>query len=319
MSEGAGEGADEGADEGAGGVAGERRHLLDVAFRLLGTSADAEDAVQETYARWYALAEEERAAVLNPQAWLTRVVGRVCLDVLGSARVRRERCVGQWLPEPVPGAGWQGPPDPAERITVDESVRMALLVALDALTPAQRVAFVLHEVFALPFEDVAEVVGRTPQACRKLASTARRDIREGRRRAAADEDHREVVRAFLRACAAGDLQALVLLLDPGVSARTDGGGRVRAAPNAVVGAERVARYLLGALAKWSHVELVDAEVGGLPGVVLREAGAVTGVAGFDVRDGRVSAVWLVRAPGKLRLWGGAGPGPGSSAAARGGR
>ncbi|WP_374315895.1 sigma factor, partial [Microbacterium sp.] len=144
---------------------GERRNLLALAYRMLGTVTDAEDAVQETYVRWYRLTPDERAEIRNPGAWLTRVASRVCLDVLGSARVRRERYVGEWLPEPVPGESpiaASAPLDPLDRVTIDDSVSTALLVVLESLSPAERVAFVLHDVFGVPFAEIAETVGRTP-------------------------------------------------------------------------------------------------------------------------------------------------------------
>ena len=175
------------------GVIGERRHLVSLCFRMLGTVADAEDAVQETYARWYRLDPTERDAVANPVAWLTRVASRVCLDALGSARARRERYVGPWLPEPVPAGalaepigGTGAPPaDPLDRVTLDETVSTALLLVLESMTPAERVAFVLHDVFAVPFDEIAETVGRTPAACRQLAASGRRRIEASRMRRAA--------------------------------------------------------------------------------------------------------------------------------------
>lgn len=163
-------------------IMGERRRLINLAYRLLGSLADAEDVVQETYTRWYAMSPEQREAIRSPGGWLTTVAGRICLDVLGSARARRERYVGEWLPEPVPdSAEWAGTPvDPADRVTLDESVGMAFLVLLESMTPAERVAFVLHDVFRYPFADVAEIVGRTPAACRQLAVSARRRVHEAR-------------------------------------------------------------------------------------------------------------------------------------------
>jgi RNA polymerase sigma-70 factor (ECF subfamily) len=129
----------------------ERRHLMALAFRMLGTVAEAEDAVQETYARWYRMSQDDRDAIEVPRAWLTRVASRVCLDVLASARVRHEQYVGPWLPEPVPPTAFaEGQPDPLDRVTLDESISTALLVVLESMTPAERVAFVLHDVFALP-------------------------------------------------------------------------------------------------------------------------------------------------------------------------
>src|SRR6476646_10278340 len=168
-------------DPGLAASVSERRQLINVAYRLLGSLAEAEDAVQETYARWYALTPAQREAIESPGAWLTTVTSRICLDQLGSARARRERYVGQWIPEPLPEpAEWMsgtGPPaDPAARITLDESVSMAFLVVLESMTPAERVAFILHDVFGYPFADVAEMVGRSSAACRQLASSARRRL-----------------------------------------------------------------------------------------------------------------------------------------------
>ena len=164
-------------------VMDERRQLIGVAYRLLGSLADAEDVVQETYARWYALSDDQRRAIRTPGAWLSKVASRICLDLLGSARVRRESYVGDWIPEPLPGGtewinGRSGGAtvDPADRVTLDESVSMAFLVVLESMTPAERVAFILHDVFRYSFAEVAEIVGRTPAACRQLASSARRHI-----------------------------------------------------------------------------------------------------------------------------------------------
>ena len=169
-------------DPGLSAVMSERRRLINLAYRLLGSLADAEDAVQETYARWYAMTPEQQDAIESPGAWLTTVASRICLDLLGSARARRERYVGEWIPEPLPDhteltGRPGGPADPADRVTLDESVSMAFLVVLDAMTPAERVAFILHDVFGYPFADVAEITGRTPAACRQLASSARRRVR----------------------------------------------------------------------------------------------------------------------------------------------
>src|ERR1700759_5160010 len=172
------------ADAGLRAVMSERRQLLNLAYRLLGSLAEAEDAVQETYARWYAMSRPEQDAIETPGAWLTTVATRICLDLLRSARARRERYVGEWLPEPLPEPGeWTStgtgslPADPAGRVTLDESVSMAFLVVLDAMTPAERVAFVLHDVFGYPFPEVARITGRSPAACRQLATSARRRVR----------------------------------------------------------------------------------------------------------------------------------------------
>jgi RNA polymerase sigma factor (sigma-70 family) len=175
---------DDQGDPGLSAIMSERRQLINLAYRLLGSLADAEDVVQETYARWYAMSAGEQRAIESPGAWLMTVASRICLNLLGSARARRETYVGDWLPEPLPeptewttGHSGAGGTDPADRVTLDESVTMAFLVVLDSMTPAERVAFVLHDVFRYPFGEVAEIVGRTPAACRQLASSARRRVR----------------------------------------------------------------------------------------------------------------------------------------------
>ena len=167
------------ADPGLDAVISERRQLINLTYRLLGSLAEAEDAVQETYARWYALSRQQQDAIESPGAWLTTVASRICLNLLGSARARRETYTGAWIPEPLPGHTGQpgAATDPADRVTLDESVNMAFLVILETMTPPERVAFILHDVFGYPFAEIAGIVGRTPAACRQLASSARRRIR----------------------------------------------------------------------------------------------------------------------------------------------
>jgi RNA polymerase sigma factor (sigma-70 family) len=283
-------------------VIGERRHLLALAFRMLGTIAEAEDAVQETYARWYRMPPADRDAIEVPRAWLTRVASRVCLDALGSARARRERYVGPWLPEPVPSGAFAATEDPLDRVSLDESVSTALLVVLEAMTPAERVAFVLHDVFAVPFDEIAETVGRTPAACRQLAASARRRIREDRARRVPRDEHDRVVQAFAAATASGDLRALVAVLDPDVVLRADGGGRVSSARNPVLGADRVARFLLGLRQKNPHVAIAPEALPGGLGFVMWDDGRIDSVLELDVADGLVTGVRMMRNPHKLRLW-----------------
>jgi RNA polymerase sigma-70 factor (ECF subfamily) len=283
----------------------ERRTLLALSYRMLGTVADAEDAVQETYVRWYRLTEAERSEVRNPAAWLTRVASRVCLDMLGSARARRERYVGEWLPEPVPGESAIAasvPLDPLERVTLDDSVSTALMVVLEALTPAERVAFVLHDVFGVPFAEIAEAVGRTPDAARQLASQARRRVRERRSGAASREEHDAVARAFAAAVATGDLAALVAVLDPHVVLRADGGGHVSAARRPVFGADRVGRFLLGLPHLLPEARVEPALTAGGVGFLITVDGAPDSVLSLAVSDGRVTDVYIVRNPEKLTLW-----------------
>ena len=217
-------------DPGLDAIMSERRQLINLTYRLLGSLAEAEDAVQETYARWYALSRQQQDAIETPGAWLTTVASRICLNLLGSARARRETYVGEWIPEPLPERTGQvsGQPgaaaDPADRVTLDESVSMAFLVVLESMTPAERVAFILHDVFRYPFAEVAEIVGRTPAACRQLASSARRRVRASQAPAAPAARQAGIVRAFKQAWEAKDIDALIGLLDPGATAIADGGG-----------------------------------------------------------------------------------------------
>ena len=263
------------ANRGPAAVIGERRQLINLAYRLLGSLAEAEDAVQEAYARWYAMTAPQQDAIASPGAWLTTVASRICLTLLGSARARRERYVGAWIPEPLPAsAAWitgqaggaaAGPADPADRITLDESVTMAFLVVLEAVTPAERVALILHDVFGYPFAEVAQIVGRTPAACRQLASAARRRIRAAQPPASPAARQATIVRAFKAAWAARDIDALIGLLDPSATLTGDGGGLVPAALRPVEGGEQIARFLAD-LARAAHgnVRLLERTVNGQP-------------------------------------------------------
>ncbi|WP_461030933.1 RNA polymerase sigma factor SigJ, partial [Streptomyces sparsus] len=202
-----------------------RAHLLRVAYSTTGSLAEAEDCVQEAWLRLRTLPDP--AAVRDLRAWLTTTVGRLALDALGSARARRERYVGTWLPEPLVERAPDN--DPADRVTLDESVSMALLIVLERLTPAERAAFLLHDVFGMPFQEVADVVGRSPAAVRQLASRARRHVEQERPRLPPTRaEQRALVAAFATACGTGDLDGLLALLDPDAVYRSDGGGRVNA-------------------------------------------------------------------------------------------
>ncbi|MGW6910489.1 RNA polymerase sigma factor SigJ [Streptomyces sp. NPDC054940] len=304
-------------------IMGERRQLINVAYRLLGSLADAEDVVQETYARWYAMPPRQREAIESPGAWLTRVASRICLDLLRSARVRRESYVGEWVPEPLPdrtewidGGRGAGPADPADRVTLDESVNMAFLVVLESMTPAERVAFVLHDVFRYSFAEVAEIVGRTPVACRQLASSARRRIRASQAPSTTTATatgtstttttsaarRAEVVRDFKEAWEAKDLEALVRLLDPDATAVGDGGGLVSAVLHPVEGGERIARHFVDLAGRAPSVEILERTVNAQPGLVVRQDGVTVTVLAFDVVGDRIKHVWAVRNPEKLRPW-----------------
>jgi RNA polymerase sigma factor (sigma-70 family) len=287
----------------------ERRQLLNLAYRLLGSLADAEDAVQDTYARWYAMSRPQQDAIGSPGAWLTTVASRICLDLLRSARVRRERYVGEWIPEPLPEpAEWTGggpgvlSADPADRVTLDESVSMAFLVVLDSMTPAERVAFVLHDVFGYPFPEVARITGRTPAACRQLASSARRRIHASQPPPAPAAQRASIVRDLKRAWEAQDISALVSLLDPGATAIADGGGLVAAAPDPIRGSEQIASYLTSLAVRAPEMTILERTVNGQPGLVAQVDGVTVAVFAFAFAAGRITRIWAVRNPDKLRAW-----------------
>jgi RNA polymerase sigma-70 factor (ECF subfamily) len=287
----------------------ERRQLINLAYRLLGSLADAEDVVQETYARWYAMSPRQREAIESPGGWLTKVAGRICLDLLGSARARRERYVGEWIPEPLPdrtewisGRPGGGPVDPADRVTLDESVSMAFLVVLDAMTPAERVAFILHDVFRYSFAEVAEIVGRTPVACRQLASSARRRIRAAQAPAPPAAQRADVVRAFKRAWEAKDIDALIGLLDPDATATGDGGGLATAALHPIEGAEQIARFFADRASAALDVTILERTVNGQPGLVAQLNDVTVSVLAFDITGDRIKHIWAVLNPDKLRPW-----------------
>ncbi len=297
-------------DPGLSAIISERRSLINLAYRLLGSLAEAEDVVQETYARWYAMSTQQQEAIETPGAWLTTVASRICLNLLGSARARRETYVGEWIPEPLPGRtewiiGRSGGStvDPADRVTLDESINMAFLVVLESMTPAERVAFILHDVFRYSFADVAEVVGRTPAACRQLASSARRRIRASQAPATPTARQADIVRDFKRAWEAKDIDALIGLLDPDATAIADGGGLATTFVRPIEGGEQIARaWVEIANRKPSNMTFLERSVNGQPGMVARQDGVIVTVFAFDVAGDRIKHIWVVRNPEKLRPW-----------------
>jgi RNA polymerase sigma factor (sigma-70 family) len=291
-------------------IMSERRQLINLAYRLLGSLADAEDVLQETYARWYAMPPQQREAIESPGAWLTRVASRVCLNLLSSARARRERYVGEWIPEPLPdrtewtnGRSGGTTADPADRVTLDESVNMAFLVVLDSMTPAERVAFILHDVFHYSFAEIAEIVGRTPAACRQLASSARRRIRASQAPVTPTAQQASIVRAFKQAWEAKDIDALIGLLDPDATAIADGGGLATTFLRPIEGGEQIAHaWVEIANRAPSTRTFLERTVNGRPGLVAQQDGVILTVFAFEVADNRITHIWAVRNPEKLRPW-----------------
>jgi RNA polymerase sigma factor (sigma-70 family) len=301
---------DGGLGPGLSAIMSERRQLINLAYRLLGSLADAEDVVQETYARWYAMSQQEQETIDSPGGWLSRVASRICLDMLRSARVRRESYVGEWIPEPLPdssewinGRSGGTTVDPADRVTLDESISMAFLVVLDSMTPAERVAFILHDVFRYSFAEVAEIVGRTPAACRQLASSARRRIEASQAPATPTAQQAGIIRAFKAAWEAKDIEALIGILDPAATMIADGGGLVAAALRPIEGGGQIARYLVDLAGRApDNVTILERTVNGQPGLVAQLDGVTATVFAFDLADARIKHIWAVRNPEKLRPW-----------------
>lgn len=270
-----------------------RPRLQSVAYSILGSVSDAEDAVQEC---WMRLDRSDASAVADLQGWLTTVVGRICLDMLRRRRNRREGQWGDWLPEPIVDAE-RG--DPEQQALVADSVGLALLVVLETLTPAQRLAFVLHDVFGVPFEQIAPVVDRTPEAARQLAARARRRVQSAPKPDPDLARQREVVQAFLTAARSGDMRGLLQLLDPDVVFRADVGvvGAGRSFP--VVGAGAVAARVLQTAPRFAP-HATPAIVNGQAGAVFAPDGRPVGVIGFTVVNGVIVAIDLIADPEKLR-------------------
>lgn len=272
-----------------------RDHLLNVAYRMLGSLADAEDAVQEAYAK---LLRSDLDIIEDVRGWLVVVVGRVCLDVLRSARVRRESYIGPWLPEPAAVTTGANIADPADRITLDDSVRMALLVTLERLSPAERAAFVLHDVFQLSFDEVSAIVGRAPEACRQLASRARKHVRSSARFHVDSGELEQLTTRFIAAATHGDLDGLKAVLAPDVSGWTDSGGRPGAPRTTTTGQTAVAERLLWFL-RAQHAVLAAAQVNGEPGAVALSDGRLIGVIAFETTSGLITRIHAVANPDKL--------------------
>ena len=282
-----------------------RRRLLGLAYRMLGSMADAEDAVQETYLRWHAA---DRDKVADPKAFLMTTAARISLDMLTSARARREEYVGPWLPEPIVDTAALAPDS---RTELAEDLSIALLLTLDRLSPLERAAFLLHDVFDFAFSEVATTLGRSEAACRQLAARAREHVRAVRPHGGIapsphsgeiDAKHEQLISTFIAATRSGDLDALTQLLASEVRVVTDGGGKVAAALNVLDGADRVARFLVGATRKgWREdFTLRFATINGLPGVIVDGPDGPVQTAAFEIEDGIIKMLYVVRNPDKLQ-------------------
>lgn len=269
----------------------QRPRLLRLAYRMLGSMSEAEDVVQDAWLRWQRV---DTDAIAEPAAYLSRTVSRLCLDVMKSARHRREVYPGTWLPEPVA--------DPDDEAPRADELTMTLMIALERLSPLERAAFLLHDVFGVPLTEVADTLERDPAAVRQLATRARRHVRADRpRHPVSKSDGDRIALAFFEASRAGDATALRELLAEHVSIRSDGGGKVRAFPNVIQGIERTSKLLLGLARKLGEriTLLRPVWIDGLPGFLSRVDGTLQSTA-LEIEDGRVVAIYITRNPEKLR-------------------
>ena len=278
-----------------------RGYLRGLAYRMLSSMAEAEDAVQDAYVRWHRIGARARAAIENPRAWLSKATTRLCLDRLKSARSQRETYVGPWLPEPViePEAA----EDPAE---LAQDLSVAFLLLLERLSPLERAAFLLHDVFEMSFAQVSEVLRRDQAACRQLATRARKHIDAGRPRFdASGEDQARMAAAFLAAAGSNDPAQLAHLLTEDAVLISDGGGKVRAALNPILGRDKVIAFVLGVQKKVPHPEGTEYRpmlINGLPGyVTVRPDGTVEQTMSFELQDGVIHRIYAVRNPDKLKM------------------
>ncbi len=274
-----------------------RRHLTGLAYRMLGSLAEAQDVVQEAYLRWH---RTERGSVGDPRAFLSRIVARLCLDQLRSARARHEHYVGPWLPEPVLDQA-ELAADSANDYAQDLS--MALMLTLERLSPLERAAFLLHDVFDMDFDEVAGALGRSPASCRQLAARGRAHVRASHPRfRPSQEDCERLAAAFGAAAQSGDTRALAGLLAEDVTYYSDAGGRAPAALRPVVGRDKVVRLIRGLSAKGLSTirEVRSAQINGIPGFILERNNGELAAVAFDFRDGRIANIYLMLNPEKLR-------------------
>jgi RNA polymerase sigma-70 factor (ECF subfamily) len=285
-------------DDAATSFAPLRPRLVRIAYRMLGSLAEAEDIVQDAYIRWH---KTDRAAVRDPGAFLSRTVTRLCLDQFKSARAQRETYIGPWLPEPIV----EMEEDNSDEVTI------TLMMALERLSPLERAAFLLHDVFGMEFDEVAKAIEREPAACRQLAARARQHVQAARPRFPVSKEHgKDIAKAFFAASQQGDVNALRQLLAADVIAYSDGGGKAAAALNPVYGGDKVARFFAGIARKYSAGTApnyskpigrpIFCTIDGLPGIMyVNEAGRAVQTTALEVEDGRIVGIYIMRNPDKL--------------------
>lgn len=278
-----------------------RRTLEGIAYRMLGTLAEAHDVVQDTYLKW---AEVDAATLQSPRAWLITVCSRKALNLLQSARRQRESYVGAWLPEPLHE---QDSFDLAAKLELDESVSVALLLALETLSPTERAAWLLHDVFDLEFDEVAAILGVASANCRQLASRARKRVREGRRRfQATPEEHRGLLQAFFDAAQQGSLERLIALLASNVELYADGGGKAEALADMLCGAAEVGAFFIEVFKRYAArgvaIRSLPSWFNGCPGLLVLEDGRLATALTLEVEQGRVLRIFAIRNPDKLGVF-----------------
>jgi RNA polymerase sigma-70 factor (ECF subfamily) len=273
-----------------------RELLFSIAYRMLGSAADTEDMLQETFIRW----QQTQSEVESPRAFLVTIISRLCIQQLESARAKREEYVGQWLPEPIFTGHFS---DPSATSRMNESLSMAFLLLLEKLSPAERATFLLHEVFDYDYSEVAQILGRKEASCRQLLRRARQQITDGRTRfETSPAQHEKLLKEFMAASSSGDLAQLVTLLSQDVVLYSDGGGKARAALNPIFGADRVGRFFLGSLQKSTHANVMQMiQINGQPSLVYSLPDWRVGCAvSFELDDSRIRTIYVVTNPDKLR-------------------
>jgi RNA polymerase sigma-70 factor (ECF subfamily) len=270
--------------------------LFSIAYRMLGSRADAEDMLQETFLRWQQASE---TAIRDPRAFLVTVITRLCINQLQSARVRREQYFGQWLPEPLFTVAAAESPHISG---IDSSLSMAFLMLLERLTPVERAVFLLREVFEYEYAEVAAMLGRSEANCRQILKRAKQHVAEERPRFdTSPQEHQRLLQQFLEATGRGDMQGLLALLSKDVVLYTDGGGKATAVPNPIYGPDRVARFFFAAPQKFMPKDVVRrfTEINGKPGIAVFHQGRVFGVLSIDIAEGQIRNIYIVRNPDKL--------------------